>query len=61
MPLSTSPTTAPLSTVVKMEDRKRPALSSSDDMAPPSKRQAVNGSSKSKEDGDEAWIEVSIT
>ncbi|KAI1247631.1 hypothetical protein MGN70_011521 [Eutypa lata] len=40
-----------------MEDRKRPALNSSDDIAPPSKRQAVNGSSKSKEDGDEAWIE----
>ncbi|RYP48408.1 hypothetical protein DL768_005681 [Monosporascus sp. mg162] len=40
-----------------MEDRKRPALSSSDDIAPPSKRQAVNGGSKSKEEGDEAWIE----
>ncbi|KAI0377830.1 hypothetical protein F5Y04DRAFT_263352 [Hypomontagnella monticulosa] len=63
MPLSTSPTTAPLSTRVKMEDRKRPAISSTDDIAPPSKRQAVNGSSKSKDDTDvkeEAWIEVSV-
>ncbi|KAI0847838.1 E3 ubiquitin-protein ligase BRE1 [Daldinia vernicosa] len=60
MPLSTSPTTAPLSTRIKMEDRKRPAMSSADDMAPPSKRQAVNGGSKSKDDTDakdEAWIE----
>ncbi|KAF3065303.1 E3 ubiquitin-protein ligase BRE1 [Daldinia childiae] len=43
-----------------MEDRKRPAMSSADDMAPPSKRQAVNGGSKSKDDTDakdEAWIE----
>lgn len=43
-----------------MEDRKRPAISSTDDIAPPSKRQAVNGGSKSKDDGDakdEAWIE----
>ncbi|XDG01299.1 hypothetical protein ABKA04_000914 [Annulohypoxylon sp. FPYF3050] len=42
-----------------MEDRKRPAIST-DDIAPPSKRQAVNGGSKSKDDGDtkdEAWIE----
>ncbi|KAH9900394.1 E3 ubiquitin-protein ligase BRE1 [Xylariomycetidae sp. FL2044] len=60
MPVSTSPTSAPLSTRVKMEDRKRPALSNSDDIAPPSKRQAVNGAGKSKDDGDvkdEAWIE----
>ncbi|KAI1375885.1 E3 ubiquitin-protein ligase BRE1 [Hypoxylon crocopeplum] len=60
MPLTTSPTTAPLSTRVKMEDRKRPAISSADDIAPPSKRQAVNGGSKSKDDNDvkdEAWIE----
>ncbi|KAI1777741.1 E3 ubiquitin-protein ligase BRE1 [Hypoxylon cercidicola] len=43
-----------------MEDRKRPAISSTDDIAPPSKRQAVNGGSKSKDDSDvkeEAWIE----
>ncbi|KAI2615475.1 E3 ubiquitin-protein ligase BRE1 [Hypoxylon sp. NC1633] len=60
MSLSTSPTTAPLSTRVKMEDRKRPAISNADDIAPPSKRQAVNGGSKSKDDTDvkdEAWIE----
>ncbi|KAI3337358.1 E3 ubiquitin-protein ligase-like protein [Xylariaceae sp. AK1471] len=43
-----------------MEDRKRPAVNSTDDIAPPSKRQAVNGSSKAKEDPeakDEAWVE----
>ncbi|KAL7626758.1 E3 ubiquitin-protein ligase bre1 [Parahypoxylon ruwenzoriense] len=43
-----------------MEDRKRPAISNADDMAPPSKRQAVNGGGKSKDDADgkdEAWIE----
>jgi E3 ubiquitin-protein ligase BRE1 len=46
-----------------MEDRKRPAVNSTDDIAPPSKRQAVNGSSKAKEDAeakDEAWVEVSF-
>ncbi|KAI1641046.1 hypothetical protein F4809DRAFT_296452 [Biscogniauxia mediterranea] len=60
MPLSTSPTAAPLSTRVKMEDRKRPALTSADEIAPPSKRHAVNGSSKSRDDADvkdEAWVE----
>ncbi|KAL1878819.1 hypothetical protein VTK73DRAFT_7472 [Phialemonium thermophilum] len=44
-----------------MEDRKRPALSSVDDLAPPSKRQAVNGGGKSRDDSgdmkEEAWIE----
>ncbi|KAL2164187.1 hypothetical protein VTH06DRAFT_3402 [Thermothelomyces fergusii] len=44
-----------------MEDRKRPASGAVDDGAPPSKRQAVNGSSKSKDDStemrEEAWIE----
>ncbi|KAK4158430.1 BRE1 E3 ubiquitin ligase-domain-containing protein [Chaetomidium leptoderma] len=44
-----------------MEDRKRPASAAVDDCAPPSKRQAVNGSSKSKDDSgdmkEEAWIE----
>jgi hypothetical protein len=48
-----------------MEDRKRPASGAVDDYAPPSKRQAVNGSSKSKDDSgdmkEEAWIEVSVT
>lgn len=43
-----------------MEDRKRPALSATDEIAPPSKRQAINGGSKSRDDNDlrdEAWIE----
>ncbi|KAK4249880.1 BRE1 E3 ubiquitin ligase-domain-containing protein [Corynascus novoguineensis] len=44
-----------------MEDRKRPASGAVDDGAPPSKRQAVNGGSKSKDDSgdmkEEAWIE----
>ncbi|KAI0603163.1 E3 ubiquitin-protein ligase BRE1 [Biscogniauxia sp. FL1348] len=43
-----------------MEDRKRPALTSADEIAPPSKRHAVNGSSKSRDDADvkdEAWVE----
>ncbi|KAI1735595.1 ubiquitin ligase protein BRE1 [Xylaria scruposa] len=43
-----------------MEDRKRPAVNSTDDIAPPSKRQAVNGGSKAKDDADtkdEAWVE----
>ncbi|CAM1505501.1 Fc.00g111380.m01.CDS01 [Cosmosporella sp. VM-42] len=43
-----------------MEDRKRPAISSTDDLAPPSKRVAVNGS-KAKDDAlemrEESWIE----
>ncbi|KAJ4145036.1 hypothetical protein LMH87_003898 [Akanthomyces muscarius] len=44
-----------------MEDRKRPAVGSADDLAPPSKRLAVNGS-KPKDDApemkEESWIEV---
>ncbi|KAJ4317134.1 E3 ubiquitin-protein ligase bre1 [Fusarium piperis] len=44
-----------------MEDRKRPAISSADDLAPPSKRVAVNGS-KAKDDSlemkEESWIET---
>ncbi|KAF4988796.1 hypothetical protein FDECE_14914 [Fusarium decemcellulare] len=44
-----------------MEDRKRPAISSADDLAPPSKRVAVNGS-KAKDDSlemkEESWIEA---
>ncbi|RWA09858.1 hypothetical protein EKO27_g5229 [Xylaria grammica] len=43
-----------------MEDRKRPAVNSTDDIAPPSKRQAVNGGSKAKEEADtkdEVWVE----
>lgn len=65
MPVATSPSAIlPASPVVKMEDRKRPAISNAaDDFAPPSKRHQVNGSSKSRDDAldmkDEAWIEVS--
>lgn len=45
-----------------MEDRKRPAIADTDEYAPPSKRQAMNGSgSRAKEDSgdykDEAWLE----
>ena len=66
MPISTAPTVVPTrpSAVVKMEDRKRPAIADTDEYAPPSKRQAVNGgTSKAKEDPngeyrDEAWLEV---
>jgi len=65
MPIATSPSALPRpATFVKMEDRKRPAASAVDDVAPPSKRQQVNGSSKSKDDSgdakEEAWIEVSL-
>lgn len=64
MPVATSPSAIlPASPVVKMEDRKRPANSNADELAPPSKRHQVNGSSKSRDDAldmkDEAWIEVS--
>ena len=48
-----------------MDERKRPALTSPDDLAPPSKRQAVNGGGKARDDNgdakDDAWIEVSVT
>ncbi|KAK0646286.1 BRE1 E3 ubiquitin ligase-domain-containing protein [Cercophora newfieldiana] len=60
MPIATSPSVPP-ATFSKMEDRKRPASNAVDDGAPPSKRQAVNGSSKSKDDAgdakEESWIE----
>lgn len=63
MPVATAPTASPRpSTLSKMEDRKRPAISSADDLAPPSKRVAINGS-KARDDNlemkEEAWIEVS--
>ena len=66
MPIATSPTASPRpATLVKMEDRKRPAVSAVDDLAPPSKRQAVNGGGKVKDDSgdlkEEAWIEVRVT
>ncbi|KAI1265161.1 hypothetical protein F5Y18DRAFT_60306 [Xylariaceae sp. FL1019] len=60
MPVSTSPSDVPRSTRVKMEDRKRAAVNSTDDIAPPSKRQAVNGGGKIKEEADpssETWVE----
>ncbi|RDA83478.1 hypothetical protein CP532_7043 [Ophiocordyceps camponoti-leonardi (nom. inval.)] len=62
MPLATPPTASPRpSTLVKMEDRKRPALAGAEDLAPPSKRVAVNGS-KAKDDAlemkEESWIEA---
>ncbi|RFU26431.1 hypothetical protein B7463_g9914, partial [Scytalidium lignicola] len=38
-----------------MEDRKRSAGHGADDLAPPTKRQAVNGSSKSSADNDMPW------
>src|SRR6266566_1677819 len=63
MPIATSPSTAPRP--FKMEERKRPAITNADDLAPPSKRQNVNGAGKSRDDSgdakDEAWIEVSVT
>lgn len=64
MPIATTPSVVPRpATFAKMEDRKRPASGAVDDGAPPSKRQAVNGGSKSKDDSgdmkEEAWIEVS--
>lgn len=46
-----------------MEDRKRPAVAHGDDIAPPSKRVAVNGA-KAKDDNaemkEENWIDVSV-
>lgn len=58
-------TVAPLpSTIIKMEDRKRAAGQSVDDLAPPTKRQAVNGTSKVSADADMPWkddLEVSVT
>lgn len=66
MPIATPRSALPRpATFAKMEDRKRPASGAVDDCAPPSKRQAVNGNSKAKDDSgdmkEEAWIEVSVT
>lgn len=64
MPLTTTSASPRPSTIAKMEDRKRPAISSADEIAPPSKRVAVNGS-KAKDDPldmkEESWVEVSHT
>ncbi|KAI9746325.1 MAG: E3 ubiquitin-protein ligase bre1 [Claussenomyces sp. TS43310] len=40
-----------------MEDRKRPAGQNVDELAPPTKRQAVNGSGKASADADMPWKE----
>ncbi|KAB5558359.1 BRE1 E3 ubiquitin ligase-domain-containing protein [Coniochaeta sp. 2T2.1] len=62
MPIATSLSAVPRpATLVKMEDRKRPAASAVDELAPPSKRLNVNGAGKSRDDtgdkGEDAWIE----
>jgi hypothetical protein len=52
------------STISKMEDRKRPASQSVEDLAPSTKRQAVNGATKASADSDMPWkddLEVSVT
>ena len=51
----TSPTSLP---AIKMEDRKRPAASTADDVAPPAKRQALVNGSKVVEGDEDGWIEV---
>ncbi|KFH48159.1 E3 ubiquitin-protein ligase-like protein [Hapsidospora chrysogenum ATCC 11550] len=57
LPASSRPST----TNPKMEERKRPAVGSADELAPPSKRLAVNGS-KHKDDAlemkEESWVET---
>ncbi|ELR03455.1 E3 ubiquitin-protein ligase bre1 [Pseudogymnoascus destructans] len=51
-----APTIGPLpATIIKMEDRKRAAGQSVDDLAPPTKRQAMNGGSKVSVDADMPW------
>ncbi|KAK4067731.1 hypothetical protein Trihar35433_6291 [Trichoderma harzianum] len=61
MPVATTPSASPRpSTLVKMEDRKRPAISGAEDLAPPSKRVAINGSKAKDENTDmkeDTWIE----
>ena len=56
MRLVTRTVTVPSLDVVKMEDRKRPAMLDHDDSAPPAKRQAVtvNGA-KPHPDADLPW------
>ncbi len=54
----TASTVSPLPpAIIKMEDRKRPAGQSVEDLAPPTKRQAVNGSTKASADADMPWKE----
>lgn len=64
MQLTDSPVNSLPSTITKMEDRKRPASQSNDELAPPSKRQAVNGTGKAHADQDMPWkddLEVRVT
>lgn len=58
MRLEATTVTAPSLDLVKMEERKRPALGDHDDGAPPLKRQAtaVNGT-RSHPDADMPWKE----
>ncbi|KAL6867930.1 BRE1 domain-containing protein [Trichoderma novae-zelandiae] len=63
MPVATTPSASPRpSTLVKMEDRKRPAISGGEDLAPPpSKRVAINGSKAKDENADmkeDYWVEA---
>lgn len=48
-----------LPSFIKMEDRKRAAGQSTDDLAPPTKRQAINGAGKAAADSDNTapWSE----
>lgn len=62
-PVATPAASLP-SSFIKMEDRKRSAGQSADDLAPPTKRQAINGGSKASIDADMPWkddLEVSVT
>ena len=60
-----APTVGPLpSAIIKMEDRKRAAGQNVNDLAPPAKRQVVNGGSKTSHDADMPWkddLEVRLT
>lgn len=64
MQLTDSPVDSLPSTINMMEDRKRPAAQSNDELAPPTKRQAMNGTSKANTDQDMPWkddLEVRVT
>ncbi|KAL3419393.1 BRE1 E3 ubiquitin ligase [Phlyctema vagabunda] len=54
MPVAASAASLP-SSFIKMEDRKRSAGQSAEDIAPPTKRQAINGGSKASLDADMPW------
>lgn len=64
MPAITNPSSSPVPpNILSMEDRKRSAVIHGDDILPPSKRMAVNGS-KGKDDAaemkEENWVDVSV-